>query len=133
MDAAGTRRVAKAVLIGSVPPAMLKAAASTNTNGTPMETFDQIRQAVLSDGFQFWKDLTVPFYGANGAGVSQGFTRLVLAARHSRQKAVYDCAKAFCETDFTEDVRKSDVLTLTLHGDEDQIVPPSLDWKNLAV
>ena len=120
----GTARVAKAVLIGAVPPLMLKTA--SNPGGTPLEAFDQIRQAVLSDRSQFWKDLSVPFYGANRAGakVSQGlrdsFWMQGMLAGH---KAVYDCIKAFSETDFTEDLKKFDVPTLILHGDDDQIVP----------
>ena len=120
----GTKRVAMAVLIGAVPPVMLKSAA--NPNGTPMEAFDQIRAAVLADRSQFWKDLSAPFYGANrpGAKVSQGlrdsFWMQGMLAGH---KAVYDCIKAFSETDFTEDLKKFDVPTLILHGDDDQIVP----------
>ena len=120
----GTKRVAKAVLIGAVPPIMLKTAA--NPGGTPMEAFDQIRAAVLADRSQFWKDLSSPFYGANrpGAKVSQGlrdsFWMQGMLAGH---KAVYDCIKAFSETDFTEDLSKFDMPTLILHGDDDQIVP----------
>ena len=120
----GTKRVAKAVLIGAVPPIMLKTAA--NPGGTPMEAFDQIRAAVLADRSQFWKELSVPFYGANrpGAKVSQGlrdsFWMQGMLAGH---KAAYDCVKAFSETDFTEDLKKFDVPTLILHGDDDQIVP----------
>jgi non-heme chloroperoxidase len=120
----GTKRVAKAVLISAVPPLMLKTAA--NPAGLPMEAFDQIRAAVLADRSQFWKDLSTPFYGANkpGANVSQGlrdsFWFQGMMAGH---KAVYDCIKAFSETDFTEDLKKFDVPTLVLHGDADQIVP----------
>ena len=120
----GTARVAKAVLIGAVPPIMVKSDA--NPGGTPIAAFDQIRASVLADRSQFWKDLSVPFYGANkpGAKVSQGrrdsFWMLGLLAGH---KAVYDCIKAFSETDFTEDLKKIDVPTLVLHGDADQIVP----------
>jgi non-heme chloroperoxidase len=120
----GTKRVAKAVLISAVPPLMLKTAA--NPAGLPMESFDQIRAAVLADRSQFWKDLSTPFYGANkpGANVSQGlrdsFWFQGMMAGH---KAVYDCIKAFSETDFTEDLKKFDVPTLVLHGDADQIVP----------
>src|ERR1700676_2337712 len=120
----GTKRVAKAVLIGAVPPLMLKTAA--NPNGTPMEAFDQIRQAVLSDRSQFWKELSVPFYGANrpGAKVSQGLRdSFWLQGMLAGHKAVYDCIKAFSETDFTEDLKTFDVPTLILHGDDDQIVP----------
>ena len=120
----GTKRVAKAVLIGAVTPLMLKT--PTNPNGTPMEAFDQIRQAVLSDRSQFWKELSVPFYGANrpGAKVSQGLRdSFWLQGMLAGHKAVYDCIKAFSETDFTEDLKKIDVPTLILHGDDDQIVP----------
>jgi non-heme chloroperoxidase len=120
----GTGRVAKAVLVGAVPPLMLKTAA--NPGGLPMETFDAIRSGVLADRSQFFKDLTVPFYGANrpGAKVSQGvreaFWRQGMQAGF---KAVIDCIKAFSETDFTEDLKKIDVPTLIMHGDDDQIVP----------
>lgn len=120
----GTKRMAKAVLIGAVPPLMLKTAA--NPIGTPMEAFDQIRQAVLSDRSQFWKDLSIPFYGANRAGakVSQGLRdSFWLQGMLAGHKAVYDCVKAFSETNFTEDLKKIDVPTLILHGDDDQIVP----------
>jgi non-heme chloroperoxidase len=120
----GTKRVAKAVLIGAVPPLMLKTAA--NPGGLPMETFDQIRASVLADRSQFWKDLSVPFYGANrpGAKVSQGLRdSFWLQGMLAGHKAVFDCIKAFSETDFTEDLKKFDVPTLILHGDADQIVP----------
>jgi non-heme chloroperoxidase len=120
----GSRRVAKAVLISAVPPLMLKTAA--NPGGLPMEAFDQIRAGVLVDRSQFWKDLGVPFYGANRAGatVSQGLKdSFWLQGMIAGHKAVYDCIKAFSETDFTEDLKKFDVPTLILHGDDDQIVP----------
>jgi len=120
----GTERVAKAVLIGAVPPLMLKTAA--NPGGTPMEAFDQIRAAVQSDRSQFFKDLSAPFYGANrtGAKVSQGLRESFwLQGMLCGLKAAYDCIKAFSETDFTEDLKKIDVPTLVLHGDDDQIVP----------
>ena len=120
----GTRRVAKAVLIGAVPPLMLKTPA--NPGGTPVEAFDQIRSAVLADRSQFWKDLSISFYGFNrpGAKVSQGLTdSFWLQGMLAGHKAVYDCVKAFSETDFTEDLKKIDVPTLILHGDDDQIVP----------
>ena len=120
----GSKRVAKAVLIGAVPPLMLKTPA--NPGGLPMEAFDQIRAGVLADRSQFFKDLSAPFYGANRPGL-EGFARparLVLAAGHvAGIKAAYDCIKAFSETDFTEDLKKIDVPTLILHGDDDQIVP----------
>jgi non-heme chloroperoxidase len=120
----GTKRVAKAVLIGAVPPLMLKTAA--NPGGLPMEAFDQIRAGVLADRSQFFKDLSAPFYGANrpGAKVSQGLRdSFWLQGMLAGHKAVIDCIKAFSETDFTEDLKKFDVPTLILHGDDDQIVP----------
>jgi non-heme chloroperoxidase len=120
----GTKRVAKAVLISAVPPLMLKTAA--NPGGLPMEAFDQIRAGVFSDRSQFWKDLSAPFYGANrpDAKVSQGLRdSFWLQGMMAGHKAVFDCIKAFSETDFTEDLKKFDVPTLILHGDDDQIVP----------
>ena len=120
----GTKRVAKAVLIGAVPPLMLKTAA--NPGGLPMEAFDQIRAGVLADRSQFFKDLSAPFYGANRAGakVSQGLRdSFWLQSMLCGHKAAYDCIKAFSETDLTEDLKKFDVPTLILHGDDDQIVP----------
>src|SRR5262249_22265019 len=120
----GTKRVAKAVLIGAVPPLMLKTPA--NPGGTPMEAFDQIRAGVLADRSQFFLDLSVPFYGANrpGAKVSQGLRdSFWLQGMLAGFKGVFDCIKAFSETDFTEDLKKFDVPTLILHGDDDQIVP----------
>ena len=120
----GTKRVAKAVLIAAVPPLMLKTAA--NPGGLPMEAFDQIRAGVLADRSQFFKDLTTPFYGANrqGAKVSQGLRdSFWFQGMQAGFKGVIDCIKAFSETDFTEDLKKIDVPTLILHGDDDQIVP----------
>jgi len=120
----GTKRVAKAVLIGAVPPLMLKTPA--NPGGLPTDAFDQIRTAVLTDRAQFFKDLSAPFYGVNrpGATVSQGLRDWFwLQGMLAGHKAVYDCIKAFSETDFTEDLKKFDVPTLVLHGDDDQIVP----------
>ena len=120
----GTKRVAKAVLIGAVPPLMLKTAA--NPGGLLMDAFDQIRTAVLTDRSQFFKDLSAPFYGANrpGGKVSQGLRdSFWLQGMLAGHKAVFDCIKAFSETDFTEDLKKFDVPTLILHGDDDQIVP----------
>jgi len=120
----GTSRVARAVLIGAVPPIMLKT--SANPGGLPMEAFDSIRAGVTADRSQFFKDLSAPFYGANrpGAKVSQGLRDSFW--RQGMQggfKSIIDCIKAFSETDFTEDLRKIDVPTLILHGDDDQIVP----------
>ena len=120
----GTGGVSKAVLIGAVPPLMLKTAA--NPAGTPIEAFDQIRTAVLNDRSQFFKDLSAPFYGANrpGSKVSQGLRdSFWLQGMLCGHKAAYDCIKQFSETDFTEDLKKIDVPTLILHGDDDQIVP----------
>ena len=120
----GTKRVAKAVLIGAVPPLMLKTAA--NPGGLPIDAFDQIRAGVLADRSQFFKDLTTPFYGANrdGAKISQGLRdSFWLQGMMAGFPAAYHCIKAFSETDFTEDLKKIDVPTLIMHGDDDQIVP----------
>src|SRR6059036_2721186 len=120
----GTKRVAKAVLIGAVPPLMLRTAA--NPGGLPMEAFDQIRAAVLADRSQFFKDLSAPFYGANrpGAKISEGVRESFwLQGMMAGFPAAYFCIKAFSETDLTEDLKKIDVPTLVLHGDDDQIVP----------
>jgi len=103
---------------------MLKTA--SNPGGLPMEVFDQIREGVLNDRSQFFKDLSAPFYGANrpGSKVSQGLRdSFFLQSMLCGHKAAYDCIKAFSETDFTEDLKKIDVPTLILHGDDDQIVP----------
>jgi non-heme chloroperoxidase len=120
----GTKRVAKAVLIGAVPPLMLKTAA--NPGGLPMEVFDGIRSGVLGDRSQFFKDLSGPFYGANrpDAKVSQGLRdSFWLQGMLCGFKGAVDCIKAFSETDFTEDLKKIDKPTLIMHGDDDQIVP----------
>jgi non-heme chloroperoxidase len=120
----GTKRVAKAVLIGAVPPIMLKTA--SNPEGLPISAFDEIRTAVASDRAQFFKDLSIPFYGYNkpDAKVSQGVRDAFwLQGMMVSIKGAYDCIKQFSETDFTEDLKKIDVPTLILHGDADQIVP----------
>ena len=120
----GTKRVAKAVLIGAVPPLMLKT--SANPGGLPMEAFDQIRTGVLADRSQFWKDLSMPFYGYNrpGAKVSEGLRESFwLQGMMAGFPASYFCIKAFSETDLSEDLKKFDVPTLIMHGDDDQIVP----------
>ncbi len=120
----GTKRVAKAVLIGAVPPLMLKTAA--NPGGLPMDAFDQIRRAVQADRSQFFKDLSMQFYGFNrpGAKVSEGVRESFwLQGMMCGFPGAYECIKAFSETDFTDDLRKFDVPTLILHGDDDQIVP----------
>ena len=120
----GTARVAKAVLIGAVPPIMLKTDA--NPGGTPMAAFDGIRAGVTADRSQFFKDLAVPFYNFNrpGAKVSQGIIdSFWLQGMLGSFKGQLDCIKQFSETDFTQDLKKIDVPTLILHGDDDQIVP----------
>jgi non-heme chloroperoxidase len=120
----GTKRVAKAVLISAVPPLMLKTAA--NPKGLPIDAFDGIRAGVLADRSQFFKDLSAPFYGANrkDAKVSQGLRdSFWLQSMLCGFNAAYDCVKAFSETDFTDDLKKIDVPTLIIHGDDDQIVP----------
>lgn len=120
----GTKRVAKAVLLGAVPPLMLKTAA--NPGGLPLEVFDGIRAGVTADRSQFFKDLTAPFYGANrpNAKVSQGLRdSFWLQGMMGGHKGLLDCIKQFSETDFTEDLKKIDVPTLIAHGDDDQIVP----------
>jgi non-heme chloroperoxidase len=120
----GTKRVAKVVLIGAVPPLMLKTAA--NPEGLPLEAFDSIRAGVLNDRSQFYKELALQFYGANrpGAKVSQGvLDQFWLWSMQSGLKNAYECVKAFSETDFTEDLKKIDVPTLLVHGEDDQIVP----------
>ncbi|MGZ4855598.1 MAG: alpha/beta fold hydrolase [Candidatus Angelobacter sp.] len=120
----GTKRVATAVLISAVPPLMLKTAA--NPGGLPIDAFNQIRSAVLADRSQFFKDLSAAFYGANrpGAKVSQGLRdSFWLQGMMAGFVGVLDCIKAFSETDFTEDLKKFDVPTLFIHGDDDQIVP----------
>ena len=120
----GTRRVAKAVLIGAVPPLMLKTDA--NPAGTPLAAFDQIRAAVVADRSKFWTDLSIPFYGYNrpGAEVSEGVRQSFwLQGMMAGFPAAYFCVKAFSETDLTRDLQAFDVPTLILHGDDDQIVP----------
>ena len=120
----GTSRVAKAVLISSVPPLMLKTAA--NPGGLPIEVFDGIRANILADRSQYFRDLSAPFYGANrpGAKVSEGVRdSFWLQGMLAGFKNVFDCVKAFSETDQTEDLKKFDVPTLIIQGDDDQIVP----------
>jgi non-heme chloroperoxidase len=120
----GTKRVAKAVLISSVPPVMVKS--DKNPGGTPIEAFNQIRAGVLADRSQFWEDLSLPFYGYNrpGAKISEGVRKSFwMQGMMAGLPASYFCVKAFSETDLTEDLKKFDVPTLILHGDDDQIVP----------
>ena len=112
------------MLIGAVPPLMLKTAA--NPGGLPIDVFDQIRAGVLADRSQFFKDLTIPFYGYNrpGVKVSEGVReQFWFQGMMAGMPACYFCIKAFSETDQTEDLKKIDVPTLILHGDDDQIVP----------
>jgi non-heme chloroperoxidase len=120
----GTKRVAKAVLIAAVPPLMLKTAA--NPEGLPLEIFDNLRDALAKDRSQAYKDFAPMFYGANrpGAQVSQGtLDQFWLWSMQAGLKNAYDSIKAFSETDFTEDLKKFDIPTLVMHGEDDQIVP----------
>ena len=120
----GTERVAKAALISAVPPIMVKSAA--NPEGLPIDVFDGLRAGLVKDRSQFYKDLATPFYGANrpGAEVSQGvLDQFWLWSMQSGLMNAYESIKAFSETDFTEDLKKIDVPTLVLHGEDDQIVP----------
>jgi non-heme chloroperoxidase len=120
----GTKRVAKAALIGAVPPVMVKSA--TNPGGMPIEAFDQLRSAVAADRSKFWKDLSLPFYGYNrpGAKISEGVRESFWwQGMRAGLPASYFCIKAFSETNLTEDLKKFDIPTLILHGDDDQIVP----------
>lgn len=120
----GTKRVAKAVLIAAVPPLMLKTAA--NPEGLPIDVFDKLRSDLTKNPSQFYKDLAIPFYGANrnGAKVAQGtLDQFWLWSMQAGLLNAYESIKAFSETDFTEDLKKIDVPTLVLHGEDDQIVP----------
>jgi non-heme chloroperoxidase len=120
----GTKRVAKAVLIGAIPPVMVKS--PSNPAGTPIEEFDKLRSAVQADRSQFWKDLSMPFYSYNrpGAKISEGVRESFwLQGMMAGFPASYFCIKAFSETNLTDDLTKFDVPTLVLHGDDDQIVP----------
>jgi non-heme chloroperoxidase len=120
----GTKRVAKAVLIAAVPPIMLKSA--TNPEGLPIEVFDDMRLGLTKDRSQFYKDLAIAFYGANreGAKISKGILdQFWLWSMQAGLKNAYESIKAFSETDFTEDLKKFDVPTLVMHGEDDQIVP----------
>ncbi len=120
----GTARVAGVVLVGAIPPLMLKT--SANPEGTPVDAFDEIRANVLSDRSQFFRELALPFYGANRAGVevSVGAREAFwLQGMQAGSKSSYDGIKVLSETDLTEDLGKFDVPTLIIHGDDDQIVP----------
>jgi non-heme chloroperoxidase len=120
----GTKRVAKAVLIAAVPPIMVKTA--SNPEGLPIQVFDDMRSGLTKDPSQFYKDLAITFYGANreGAKVSKGILdQFWLWSMQAGLKNAYESIKAFSETDFTEDLKKFDVPTLVMHGEDDQIVP----------
>ena len=119
----GTKRVAKAVLVAAVPPIMLKSA--TNPEGLPIDVFDNLRSGIMKDRSQFYKDLATPFYGANkGVKVSQGMLdQFWLWSMQAGLMNAYESIKAFSETDFNEDLKKFDVPTLVMHGEDDQIVP----------
>jgi non-heme chloroperoxidase len=120
----GTRNVAKAVLVDAVPPGMLQT--PKNPDGMPIAGFDQLRAGVLANASQLWRDLSQPFYGANrpGANVPQGVhDRFWLLSMQCGIAAAYQCVKAFSESEFTEDLKKFDIPTLIIHGDDDQIVP----------
>jgi non-heme chloroperoxidase len=120
----GTKRVAKAVLISAVPPLLQKTEA--NPNGLPIEVIDQLRAGVQADRHQFMTDFRVPFFGFNrpGAKVSQGLLdSFLLQSMLASLLATYECIKAFAQTDFTEDLKRFDVPTLLMHGDDDQVVP----------
>jgi non-heme chloroperoxidase len=129
----GTKRVAAAVLIGAVPPILVKSAA--NPDGIPIEVFDGLRSGLAKDRSQFWRDFAIMFYGANrlGAKVSQGMLdQFWLWSMQGGLKNLYDSIKAFSETDFHEDLKEFDVPTLVTHGEEDQIVPINISGKRSA-
>ena len=129
----GSERVEKVILIGAVPPTLLKSA--TNPEGIPIEVFDGLRAAIAKDPSQCWKDFATTFYGANrpGAKVSQGILdQFWLWTMQGSLKSIYECVTAFSETDFTEDLKKFDIPTLFLHGEDDQVVPVALTAKKAA-
>jgi non-heme chloroperoxidase len=129
----GTKRVEKVVLIAAVPPLLLKSVA--NPEGIPIEVFDGLRSGLAKDPSQFYEDFAMMFYGANRAGakVSQGILdQFWLWSMQGSVKSIYECIKAFSETDFTEDLKKFDVPTLLLHGEDDQIVPVMISSKKSA-
>ena len=120
----GTSRVAKAVLVSAIPPLMLKTEA--NPDGLPIDVFDELRAGLTADPSQFYRDLAYPFFGANrpGSDVSQGARDAFwFQSEQAGLKNAYECIKAFSETDLTEDLKRFDVPTLIIHGDDDQIVP----------
>ena len=129
----GTKRVAKAVLIAAVPPVLVKSPA--NPEGLPIELFDGLRSALANDRAQFYKEFAVPFFGANrpGAKVSQGLLdQFWLWSMQGGLKNSYDCVKAFSETEFHDDLKKFDVPTLLMHGEDDQIVPIDISSRKSA-
>ncbi len=129
----GTKRVAAAVLIGAVPPILLKS--TTNPEGIPIEVFDGLRSSLVKDRSQFWKDFAIMFYGSNrpGAKISQGMLdQFWLWSMQGGLKNLSDSIKAFSETDFHEDLKKFDVPTLVMHGEDDQIVPINISGKRSA-
>lgn len=129
----GTKRVAAVVLIGAVPPGLVKS--SANPEGIPIEVFDGLRSSLANDRSQFWKDFAIPFHGANrpGAKVSQGMLdQFWLWSMQGGLKNLYDSIKAFSETDFHEDLKRFDVPTLIMHGEDDQIVPINISGKKTA-
>jgi len=123
----GTSRVAKAILVDAVTPGLLKT--TKNSDGIPIEEFDKLRAGLKADRSQFWKDFSIPFYGANrpGARVSQGtLDAFWLMSMQAGFVAAYECIKAFSESEFTEDLKRFDIPTLVIHGEDDQIVPISV-------
>jgi non-heme chloroperoxidase len=129
----GTKRVAAAILIGAVPPILVKSA--SNPEGIPIEVFDGLRSSLAKDRSQFWKDFAIMFYGANrpGAKVSQGMLdQFWLWSMEGGLHNLYDSIKAFSETDFHEDLKKFDVPTLVMHGEDDQIVPIDIAGRKSA-
>jgi non-heme chloroperoxidase len=129
----GTKRVAAAVLIGAVPPILVQSA--SNPDGIPVEVFDGLRNSLAKDRSQFWKDFAIMFYGANrpGANASQGMLdQFWLWSMQGGLKNTYESIKAFSETDFHEDLKKFDVPTLVMHGEDDQIVPIDISGKKSA-
>jgi len=129
----GTKRVSKAVLISAVPPGLVKSPA--NPEGLPIEEFDGLRTAMANDRAQFWREFAVPFFGANrpGAKVSQGLLdEFFLWSMQGGLKNLYESVKAFSETDFREDLKKFDIPTMLMHGEDDQIVPIDLSSRKSA-
>ena len=129
----GTKRVSRAVLIAAVPPVMAKSAA--NPEGVPIEVFDGLRSGLVNDRAQFYKEFALPFFGANrpGAKVSQGvLDQFWLWSMQGGLKGVYECVKAFSETEFHDDLKKFDVPTLLMHGEDDQIVPINISSRKSA-